>query len=308
MERVVIADEWGQHGIDVRTAISQGYGSDISSQIVILPLSDAIQRAQSDINIIAFVRSALGWANFINTAKNLYPRVQSFFPLGSNNFELLNLWGTPEPSLIVTCGAGDEEGRNNTGYGNGLEFWDWDLYQSNPPSSDQSSFSNGIIAGKLLKIKDTLNCTWWEARYRARITADRFESNRETYIWDSRNGFGRISVAKAIAANYLTIPQDPYIPPPPPPPAENKIKHLALEYETPSGKALVCKFAGLRIRPQFSQRQILLDATFHTESNKNAIAKKRYYLNMDQEWNNFIYKKMKTNISELNNSEEVYEQ
>jgi|YNPMSStandDraft_1061717.scaffolds.fasta_scaffold71520_3 hypothetical protein len=45
-----------------------------------------------------------------------------------------------------------------------------------------------------------------------------------------------------------------------------------------------------------------------TEANKSAIAKKRYYLNMDKEWNNFVYKKMKMDIEELSNSEEVYEQ
>ena len=116
---------------------------------------------------------------------------------------------TNEPPVIITSGAGDEELRNNTSYGKGLEFWDQDL-NTPTPAEDQSSFSNGYVLGKLLKIKDTLNCTWWEARYRARITADRTEPNRVTSSWDLRNGYGKINVDAAIAYTGL-VPSDPYV-------------------------------------------------------------------------------------------------
>lgn len=211
MTNIIISDEYGQHGLDIRTAINIGYGEDISSRIQIIPYwSPAFAEARDNSNIIALIRSATGISGYINNATSIYPRVLTFVPMGSNSFTELNTFQNNEPPIIVTSGAGDVgyEDRNNTAYGKGLEFWDNDLVQD--ASGDQSSFSNGIILGKLLKIKDTLNCTWWEARYRARITADRTEPNRETSMWDLRNGYGRIDVDAAIAYVGL-IPADPYL-------------------------------------------------------------------------------------------------
>ncbi len=211
MVRIIISDEFGQHGIDIKTAISNGYSSDISAQIQIIGgWSASFAEAQSNANIVALIRSTSGVAGYVTNASSICPRVQTFFPLGSNVFEELNVFANNEPPVIITSGAGDEELRNNTGYGKGLEFWDQDL--STPtPADDQSSFSNGYVLGKLLKIKDTLNCTWWEARYRARETADRNEPNRVTSPWDLRNGYGKINVNAAVAYVGL-IPPDPYLP------------------------------------------------------------------------------------------------
>lgn len=36
MKRIIISDEYGQHGLDIRTAINYGYGSDISDQVEIM--------------------------------------------------------------------------------------------------------------------------------------------------------------------------------------------------------------------------------------------------------------------------------
>lgn len=206
---IIISDEFGSHGTTIKDAISNGYGSDISDRIEIVEYwNPAFQRAQTDNNIQALIRSTSGVAGYVSNAQSIYPRVQTFFPLGSNSFAELNVFTNQEPPVIVTCGAGDTELRNNTGFGNGLEFWDGDLYPESV--DDYSSYSNGIILGKLLKIKDTLNCSWWEARYRARMTADRTEPNRETSLWDLRNGYGKINVANAIAYTGEII-TDPYL-------------------------------------------------------------------------------------------------
>ena len=241
MVRVIISDEFGQHGLDIKTAIATAYGggglNPIEDQIEIIGgWTDAYNRAVSDSNIIALIRSTGGVASYVSQAQAVYPRVQTFFPLGSNSFEqLTNLTSIP---VIVTCGAGDTnfEVRNNTGYGLGLEFWDNDLLQS--ADGDASSFANGFILGKLLKIKDTLSCSWWEARFRARMTATRLEPNRETFPWDLRNGYGIIDVDAAIAYTGM-IAADPYLvnDPPAEPPVLYQNTEINYTLPVPDGYA-----------------------------------------------------------------------
>jgi len=206
--RIVISDPGGppgheyDHANAIKGAISFGYGSDIASQIEmrIESFDASIAYAQS-IGAIAVVRSTTGVATFISKAQSAYPDIQSFVPLGSNdpNEQITN---PPFIPVIITSGAGDSD--NDTAYGPGLEFWDDD--DDGNPNTDASSFSNGTICGKLLKIKDTLNCSWWQARYRARRTA----SNNG--LWDQHNGFGKVSISAAIAFSGL-IPADAYSPP-----------------------------------------------------------------------------------------------
>lgn len=208
MIRIIISDTAnGDHAAAVKAAISAGYGSDISAQIEIRTAGLASDLAYADsIGAIAVVRSTTGYGSYQSLAEQFYPRIQMFMPLGSNVFE--ELLGS-SLSEIVSAGAGDAENKNNTGYGNGLEFWDIDQETSVP--EDLSSYSNGIIAGKLLRIKDLLHCTWWKARYRARMSADRTESNRppET-IWHKHNGFGKININAACNFSGEIIP-DPNI-------------------------------------------------------------------------------------------------
>ena len=196
--RIIVADTDLAHGNGVKAAISTGYGSDISADIEIYStdLGPAIAYAQS-IGAIAVVHSYVGIESHVAEGQLAYPAIQCFMPLGSNSYiELFNL---PSIPVIVVAGAGITQ--NDTGYGQGLEFWD------NPDFV--SSNSNGTICGKLLKILDTLSCTWWEARYRARQTA----SNGG--VWDKFNGYGQIDVAAAL--NYAgEIPADEYLPVPPP--------------------------------------------------------------------------------------------
>ena len=106
--------------------------------------------------------------------------------------------------MIVTCGAGVASATNNqTGYGNGLEFWDRESVGA--AGTAESSYSNGVIAGKLYSIKAALGCNWWEARYRARMTASNGGS------WNKYDGYGVINVSAAIAYG-SGIAEDPYLP------------------------------------------------------------------------------------------------
>lgn len=151
------------------------------------------------------IRSYVGLYSHIPLATQYYPDVLLFMPLGSNsNIELTN---PPTLSVIVSCGAGLTN-QNQTGYGNGLEFWDVDTYGSVNP---ESSYTNPIVAAKLLAIKEARQCDWWTARYCARITADRTEvTHPNEEYWNKNNGFGKINVENAIAFNG-SIPEDPFI-------------------------------------------------------------------------------------------------
>jgi len=200
-KRIIIWDYFGEHADSIQLAILSANTMLTANNIIKLFSTVFFSDCLAAAPIEAIIHSYAGVQSYINFATSIYPRIQMFFPLGGTNnvFQQVNIFQEQEPPVIITSGAGDEELRNNTSYGNGLEFWDWDLIQTEQPSSDQSSFSNGIILGKLLRIKDTLNCSWPEARYRARMTADRNEPNRETSPWDLHNGYGRINVQAAIA-------------------------------------------------------------------------------------------------------------
>ncbi len=223
MIRIIVSDvALGDHANAVKTAIVHGYGWDSILNELTIDISDQIEiktgglaadlAYASSISAIAVVRSTVGYSSYENTALFYYPAIQTFMPLGSNTFaELITV-----SSSIISCGAGDAENKNNTGYGDGLEFWDDDL--DTATDADASSFSNGVVAGKVLKIKDTLDCLWWEARYRARKTADRLEDNRPALTeWHKLNGYGKINVDNAIAFSD-TIIADPFIVVPDPDP------------------------------------------------------------------------------------------
>jgi hypothetical protein len=242
MARIIICDPdiYG-HGLDMRTAFINAYilaGGDeetIKADIEFYPsnayvelYNEIINGSYPDCEMILYSYS--GIAGYVNYAKTLYRDygILTCMPLGSNLFAELPAFGTygasgttPDPRVIVTVGAGDEELKNNTAWGNGIEFWDWDITQTDPPSSDQSSYSNGTIAGKLMYIKDYWTAQgeerdWWDVRWVARKTADRTEPNRSadstitTVTWCRYNGFGRINVADALTG-YTTPPDDPYL-------------------------------------------------------------------------------------------------
>ena len=113
MIRVIVSDTAaGDHANAVKSAISSGYGSDISSEIEIVAgnLSTALAYADS-IGAVAVVRSTTGISSLQELAQNYYPDIQVFMPLGSNSYIEL----TGELDVIVSSGAGDTENKNNTG-------------------------------------------------------------------------------------------------------------------------------------------------------------------------------------------------
>lgn len=189
------------HGIYVKECIDIGYGSTVEADIVGTGFMDGLDRC-IDMGYRAMVHSYES-QNFYHTdLAEVYPSLQAFMPVGSNIFtEISRAMG-----VVICCGAGTTE--NITAYGNSLEFWDFENVGS---IAVQSSLSNGVVAGKIMKIKDTLDCSFWEARYRARITADRNEARRPANtLWTRFDGFGKINTQAAI--DFVgVIPIDPFL-------------------------------------------------------------------------------------------------
>ncbi|MDP1675668.1 MAG: hypothetical protein Q8L88_02290 [Bacteroidota bacterium] len=189
------------HPENVRAALIAGAGGLLTSANVVIRnggFSADIEYARS-VGAQMVIRSTTSLSSFIATALDYYKNhgIQSFIPAGSNSpgeiFE--SNGGANLPSIIVT-GAGDV----NNETGDDIEFFSPDPITIEP---DASSFSNGYIAGQIFKIKSDLNCSWWEARYRARMTGS------EAGVWDEVNGFGLIDVAAAVLFGG-SIPEDPY--------------------------------------------------------------------------------------------------
>ena len=234
--RVIVNDIPGTaHADGVRAAILAGYNCsedkskypdvDISQDVVVMngSFDDIVNYAKTDEKVVAIARSTSGIRNFVNSAQTIYPGVQSFIPMGSNAYVELKIFTDPAPPVIVTCGCGDDEDRNNTAWGNGLEFWDTDWLWVG--GSDASSFANGWVCGKILRIYDELlkvygeeEATWWWARSLARETAYRIESNRpkdeegNPVKWHIMNGYGRIALDRALDNITIFKPEeDPYL-------------------------------------------------------------------------------------------------
>lgn len=190
------------HGIYVQQEFNIGYPSG-TSVLRGKGITDGFQYA-GNTELGALIYSYSGLSNYILQATNIYPTTQMFMPLGSNDPVLIS--DPPTIPVIITCGAGSTH--NITGYGPGLEFFDTEV-SGNP--AIQSSLSNGRVAGKILNIRNTLSCTFWEARFRARITATRtLLTHPDGEYWNQNNGFGIVDVSAAIA--YAgSIPADPYI-------------------------------------------------------------------------------------------------
>jgi hypothetical protein len=149
-----------------------------------------------------YIYSYSGMSSLIAQALASYPGIQVFASCGANSpgeiFDSNN--GIDLPSLIIT-GGGDTD--NETA--DDIEFFSNDPVtpEATPDEQDLSSFSNGFVAGQIAYIADERDCTIWEARYCARITAS------ENGIWHETNGYGKIEVEAAIA--YAgSIPEDTY--------------------------------------------------------------------------------------------------
>lgn len=130
-----------------------------------------------------------------------YPGVQSVLPIGQQSFVQVTIVPDQECNVVVTGSSFSDPNNNGTGYGNSLSFFD--TYNT------ASSYSNGLIAGKLLYIKEQRSIIagyetdWWDARYACQQTAS--GGGVRTIF----NGWGKINISAAIA--YAgSIPSCPY--------------------------------------------------------------------------------------------------
>ena len=147
-------------------------------------------------NIPIMICSYSGALSQIATAQANYPEVTLFMPTGRN--EPGEIFDGEIPQVICLTGAGDIA--NETA--DNVEFIAPDPIASD--EQDYSSFANGYIAGQIAFIKDKLNCSTWEARYRAAMTGS------EGGKWDERNGFGFINVKNAVDFSG-NIADDPFL-------------------------------------------------------------------------------------------------
>lgn len=200
--KFIISDIESVHAESVKAALLLGANGVLSSgdiEIRYNGLSADMEYAAS-VGAAGVIRSTTGIYSFLALALAYYNTndIQTFVPAGSNTpgeiFE--SSGGTNLPSIVVT-GAGDIH--NETA--DDIEFFAPDPITIEP---DYSSFANAVIAGQLYYIKVMRNCTWWEARYCARVTGSK------SGVWDEVDGHGLINTAAAIA-HADAIPDDPYI-------------------------------------------------------------------------------------------------
>lgn len=201
--KVIISDVNADHANKVKAALLAGAsGSLLSEEIEVRygGFSVDIYYAR-DIGATMVVRSTTGASSVAMVAGEYYRAhgIQIFMPAGSNT-EGLEIYESNDGinlPVIVLTGAGDLD--NETA--DDIEFFAPDPVTIEP---DYSSFGNGYVAGQLWKIKSDLQCSWWEARFRARVTGSK------NNVWHEQDGFGLIDV-NAAEAYGGTIDDDPFI-------------------------------------------------------------------------------------------------
>lgn len=197
---IMISDaQLGAHAENVRDAFLYGYGDGWTGETITIKADGFLEDLQYayDNNFSLFIRSTTGMESKIPSAALVYPAVQLFMPAGSNShYQIYNSSGVLP--VIVSTGGGDIE--NETAWD--IEFFAPDPFSPEP--ADTSSYGNGVVAGQICKIRDLLQCSFWEARHRARATA----SNNGR--WGAENGYGLINVEAAVSF-FGVIPPDPYI-------------------------------------------------------------------------------------------------
>ncbi|QQS36140.1 MAG: T9SS type A sorting domain-containing protein [Ignavibacteriales bacterium] len=181
INKVIVSGYGGQHDLDVKNAFHLGYSSYNNSQFTgeVLLYSGTLQTsfnyaALNDYDLI--IRSTTGLVTGLQLAP-YYPDIKLVMPSGSNSF-VQTFSGDVVNSPVVVTGAGVTS--NVTGYK--LEFFSID-----PITTDnQSSYSNGYIAGQLTFIANMLHCSFDSARIVAR------ESSSQNGVFSTYNGFGKI--------------------------------------------------------------------------------------------------------------------
>lgn len=191
--KIIISDTDETHANLVKQCVLLGFGEGLDESEVVIydlgtSLEDAILFAEGE-GATLVVRSTPGAANLLDLAELYYVNgdyILVCMPAGSNSPG--EIFTADIPQAMCITGAGDV----NNETADNVEFIAPDPITLEP---DLSSFSNGYIAGQLLKIKEARDCNWEEARICARQTGS------ENGLWHEINGFGLINIAAAIAYN-----------------------------------------------------------------------------------------------------------
>jgi hypothetical protein len=189
--KVVVSGTSGNtaHETDVKNAFILGYASYDGTQYpgqldlhVDNSAYAAISYADQNNYQIA-IRSYTGLAGSVNdTAKN-HPNVLLFMPAGSNSFKYVLNLDIPN-SYVVSTGAGLDT--LATGYK--VEFFSVDPITN----SNESSYSNGYIAGQIAFIANKFNISVQQARIIARNNA-LIKNQSTNYVQ-----YGEIDIVKTI--------------------------------------------------------------------------------------------------------------
>ena len=182
------------HDIEVKNAFLIGYksydGADYTGQID-LHLDNNVYAAidyahQNGYQIV--VRSYTGLINAVNDSAQKYPDVLLFMPAGSNNFLYYCCFDIPN-AAVVSTGAGVDT--LATAYK--VEFFSIDPITN----CNESSFSNGYIAGQIAYLANKLNISPQQARLLARSNSSSAQSI--TYVQ-----YGKIDLGNAIQSSDST--------------------------------------------------------------------------------------------------------
>lgn len=191
--KVIISDTDLTHAGDVRQAFINAFG-----EAEILIRIESISNFENSFihavenNFDMVIRSTAGArTKFLSFTTDYYNEhnILCIIPTGQQFPNSQSFFHTAELPTAVLTGVGTT---SNVGAYK-VEFFD--------SNSEWVSFTNSFIAGKLAKIKVECNCTWNEARQRARLTAS---SPTPTDV----SGYGIINVESAI--NYSDeVPEIP---------------------------------------------------------------------------------------------------
>jgi hypothetical protein len=177
------------HETDVKKAFLLGYASYDGTQYagqIDLHIDNSAYAAiiyADQNNYQIAVRSYTGLANSVNDTAKHHPNVLLFMPAGSNSFQYVLNLDIPNSSVVST-GAGLDT--LVTGYK--VEFFSIDPITN----SNESSFSNGYIAGQIAFLANKFNISTQQARILARNNA-LINSQSTNYVQ-----YGEINIVKAV--------------------------------------------------------------------------------------------------------------
>ncbi len=184
------------HDSEVKLAFLDGYASYDGTQYagqIDLHIDNSAYLAldyanQNNYQIV--VRSYTGLTTTLNDTANKYPNVLLFMPAGSNSFTYVCNLDIPNAAIVSTGAGGDSLA---TGYR--VEFFATDPITNN----NESSFSNGYIAGEIAYIANHSNISPEQARIVARKNTN-FNYQGTNYVQ-----YGNINIQQAVVNSSLPV-------------------------------------------------------------------------------------------------------